>query len=203
MSTEITICGNLVVEPKITRVGERGVALTKFRVASSRRRRTNDKDQNGNDVWADTDQLYIDVACWGDLAVNAAVSLFRGCPVVLVGRLLTETWEGEEGGKTVTRSKIVMRASHVAFDLANFQINSRKTTNVEHTAPGTAAVDVKTLDDLVPDTERRSAEDELPPRHTSPLGPSPADTEPAESADFDDSELVSAAAGDEGRKPPF
>ena len=207
MSTDITIHGNLVAEPTIACVGEKGTALSKLRVASSRRRRTDDKDEHGKDVWMDIDQLYIDVNCWGDLAVNVKASLFRGSPVVITGRLLTESWEETgEDGKTVNRSKIVMRASRVAFDLGNFQINSRKTTSVSHTVEGTEEVQVKSLEDLLRGNSqpRQSAEDQLPPR--KPMAPSFGDrantaptTEP--SAKSND-ELVGAAAGvDEDGRP--
>lgn len=167
MSTEITIHGNLVAEPTIACVGEKGTALSKLRVASSRRRRTDEKDEHGKDVWLDFDQLYIDVNCWGDLAVNVKASLFRGSPVVVTGRLVTESWEETgEDGKTVNRSRITMRASRVAFDLSNFQINSRKTTSVSHTVEGTEEVQVKSLEDLLERNSqpRESAEDQLPPR---------------------------------------
>ena len=207
MSTDITIHGNLVAEPTIACVGEKGTALSKLRVASSRRRRTDEKDEHGKDVWMDIDQLYIDVNCWGDLAVNVKASLFRGSPVVITGRLLTESWEETgEDGKTVNRSKIVMRASRVAFDLGNFQINSRKTTSVSHTVEGTEEVQVKSLEDLLRGNSqpRQSAEDQLPPR--KPMAPSFGDrantaptTEP--SAKSND-ELVGAAAGvDEDGRP--
>lgn len=214
MSTEITIHGNLVAEPTIARVGEKQIALSKLRVASSRRRKTEDKDPNGRDVWVDIDQLYIDVACWGALAVNVKASLFRGCPVVITGRLLTETWEEESDGKTQTRSRIVMRASRVAFDLSTFQINSRKTTNVSHTVEGTDEVRLKSLDDLLAESnqvQRNSADDDLPPRKqfaSSFEAPQSASQPQVQATEDDeqgrgDKELVGAAVGGEGDEAPF
>lgn len=215
MSTEITIHGNLVAEPTIACVGEKGTALSKLRVASSRRRRTDEKDEHGKDVWLDIDQLYIDVNCWGDLAVNVKASLFRGSPVVVTGRLVTESWEEtHEDGKTVNRSRITMRASRVAFDLSNFQINSRKTTSVSHTVDGTEEVQVKSLEDLLRGNgqPRESAEDQLPPRkpaassfgaasNTAPDMGSSAGSSAGSNAESS-GDLVGAAAGvDEDGRP--
>ena len=107
-----------------------------------------------------------------------------------------------------------MRASRVAFDLSNFQINSRKTTSVSHTVEGTEEVQVKSLEDLLERNSqpRESAEDQLPPRkpmassfgaasNTAPNTGSSAGSSAGSNAESS-GDLVGAAAGvDEDGRP--
>lgn len=167
MSNLVTISGNLTADPELKLTGDSGLPLTKFRLATSRRRRTGEKDSNGRDLWEDTDHLYIDVACWNDLAVNCMASLKRGFPVTVTGRLVTEMWEDKSAGigeDSNMRSRITLKATQVSFDLSNFQLNSIKTTNVSHIAHGTKPMTVKTAADFVSPSETRlSAEDGAAP----------------------------------------
>lgn len=155
--TIVTITGNLTADPVFKRLGKDAVPLTEMRIAASRRRRTT--DAAGAEQWVDVDQLYIDVDCWGDLAVNCKASLKRGFPITVTGRLVTESWVDSKTNES--RSKIILKATQVAFDLANFQVNSQKTTNVGHNANGDESVKVKTADDLLP----------IPPRTTAVEAP--------------------------------
>lgn len=145
----VTIQGNLTVDPAFKLAGADRRPLTKFRIASSHRRPTGETRENGKPVWEDVDTLFIDVSCWGELAVNASASLFKGCPVTVTGRLVTDIWESGEGEAKETRSQIVLKATQVSFDLSAFQINSRKTTNVAHTADGTDEVKLITAEELL------------------------------------------------------
>lgn len=167
MSNLVTISGNLTADPELQLKGDNGLPLTKFRIATSRHRRTGDKDTNGRDIWEDTDHLYIDVACWNDLAVNCMASLKRGFPVTVTGRLVTEMWEDKSAGNgedSNMRSRIALKATQVSFDLSNFQLNSIKTTNVSHIAHGNQPMTVKTAADFVSQSETRlSAEDGVAP----------------------------------------
>ena len=61
------------------------------------------------------------------MANNCRVSLFKGAPVSVTGKLVTKTWSEEgvdETGKPVTqtRSKIMLKATQVSFDLSNYQV---------------------------------------------------------------------------------
>ncbi|GAA1171539.1 single-stranded DNA-binding protein [Corynebacterium glaucum] len=126
-ATIVTIHGNLVSQPEYLRVGPQDRQLTKLRIASSRRRPTGVQDEHGSEIWEDVDNLYIDAECWGSLANNCRVSLFKGAPVSVTGKLVTKTWSEEgvdETGKPVTqtRSKIMLKATQVSFDLSNYQV---------------------------------------------------------------------------------
>lgn len=152
-ATYVTIQGNLTEDPFYKRYSEE-TELARFRLASSKRVRTKDTDLNGQPIWADTDHLYIDVKCWGQLANNCCVSLRKGFPVTVTGKLITESWE-EPGfdkhgnAQTVTRSKIVLNASQVAFNLSHFQVNSMKNSSVANTIEGTEPVVLRDAGDIV------------------------------------------------------
>lgn len=149
----ITISGNLTANPEFRRFDNTGAQLCRFRVATSRRYRTNDTDANNNPVWQDTDNLYIDVECWGQLAVNVAVSLRRGFPVLVSGHLVTDVWDQEitddQGeAKTISRYSTKIKASKVAFELSNFQVSSVRTGAASNTLEGQQPLVPKTSEDL-------------------------------------------------------
>ena len=141
----ITLSGNLTDDPVCMNF-DTGSTLTRMRVATSRRVRTDSEDANGNAQWADTDLLYIDVECWGQLAVNTHVSLVKGMPVVVVGRLVSEKWTDQDGK---SRYKHLIKANQTALELTRFQVSSRSTSVQKRTLDGMNDVEVKTRDHLV------------------------------------------------------
>lgn len=98
MDNEIitTVRGNVATDPD-HQVSESGVPRTKFRIASTRRRWDKEIGQ-----YVDSGTSWINVTCWRGLAVNTAVSLRKGQPVVIQGRLSVRDWEdGERRGTSV------------------------------------------------------------------------------------------------------
>lgn len=189
----ITISGNLTANPEFRRFDASGAQLCKLRVATSRRYPTNEKDAKNNTVWQDTDNLYIDVECWGQLAVNAAASLRRGFPVLVSGYLVTDVWDQETPGEngemaTTSRYSTKIRASKVAFELSNFQVSSARTNSAGNTLQGQEPVALKTAEDLAVETAegRVSAED-------GALSPAPAAANAA----------GHAGSGQDEETPPF
>ena len=144
MQSPITLSGNLTDDP-VCKIFKTGSTLTKFRLASSRRVRTDSTTADGRPVWADADSLFIDVECWGQLAVNVEASLRKGLPAVVVGRLVTETWVDEGGTK---RSKQLIKAAQVALELNRYQASSKCTTAKEHTAGDIPSVNLRTREDI-------------------------------------------------------
>ncbi|WIM67213.1 single-stranded DNA-binding protein [Corynebacterium breve] len=140
----ITISGNLTHEPELVSFPS-GARLCKLRVGSSRRvRAKNDSLEEGFE-WTDVDHLFIDVEMWGQLAVNSNVSLVKGHPVVVTGYLVTHTWQvpadsndsaSQNEQKTESHSRIVLRATHVAFDMNRYQLGSRKVSQPTHNEAG-------------------------------------------------------------------
>lgn len=106
-NAHVTITGNLTVDPQ-TRQFDTGKRKTKFSIAST----PSKKDAQGE--WRDGTTTFYDVECWGRLADHVAESLRKGDPVVVSGRLTSETWEGQDGGQ---RRSIVVSASAVGHDL--------------------------------------------------------------------------------------
>jgi single-strand DNA-binding protein len=104
--TPIHIIGNIVNDPIRRRVGEQ--ELTKFRMASNARRRTDEG------AWAVTTTLYVTVTCWGSLASGVGGSLTKGDPVVVVGTLYTSEYTDRDGNN---RSDAEVKALSVGPDL--------------------------------------------------------------------------------------
>ena len=158
---DVTIAGNLISQPEFRKFDNS--YLCKFRVATSRRRQTDATDHNGKPIWEDLDQLYIDVECWGQLAVNCGVSLGKGLPVLATGRLVTDEWEEDTGaGEGKRRSKIVLKAYRVAFELSRYQVSSVKTGVEGKTLDGHEPLRVRTADDMENVIDHRARPTEFP-----------------------------------------
>lgn len=104
MSNEIdvTVKGWLAWEPKLTET-TRGIPQVKFRVGSTPRRRDAVTGQ-----WNDGPTEWFDVIAYRDLAENAALSLRKGTPVVVRGRLEFRQWDRD--GKPYSTNQIVADA---------------------------------------------------------------------------------------------
>lgn len=142
--TPIQIIGNIVNDPIRRRVGEQ--ELTKFRMASNARRRT---DEGG---WAVTTTLYVTVNCWGSLASGVGASLIKGDPVVVVGTAYTSEYTDRDENR---RSAIEVKALSVGPDLMRCTARvsaPRRPGPTDSTVPG---------DDRIPDedTDEDAGED--------------------------------------------
>ena len=106
--TVMTVVGNIITEVR-GRLTADGVRVASFRVASNER--PFDK-QTGQ--WVDGDRLYLTVICWRKLANNVLVSLSKGDPVVVTGRVFTRGFEVEGQRRSVT----ALQATAVGPDLS-------------------------------------------------------------------------------------
>lgn len=129
------LVGNAVDHPQIRIKGlDGGPTLTTFRVAM------NHRYQGADGQWQDGDPCYMEVQCWGALGDNVCATVCKGMTVIVVGRIVQSTWEANgEDGKSVTRSVLRVRATHVGPDLGarNVLVNVRKA--VEQNAAQNAA----------------------------------------------------------------
>lgn len=103
-----------------TRVTARAQASTaSFRLACTPRLRRNGE-------WCDGDTTWITVTCYRTLADNVASSVTKGDPVLVSGRLRTNTWVDAEGQR---QERLLLEASSVGHDLsrgtASFARNER------------------------------------------------------------------------------
>lgn len=86
----ITVVGNVATEPKLDR-NKNGDAFAHFRLASNSAR----YDARSRS-WVDDDTSFYTVYCWrSPLADNIAVSLHKGDPVVVYGRLKNREWRDD------------------------------------------------------------------------------------------------------------
>ena len=138
--TQVTVVGNLLTDVDNHRLND-GTVVANFRVASKERR----FDRSGG-TWVDGDRLYIDVRCWRGLAQNAHLSLKKGDPVVVTGRIFTRNYEHQGQSRTST----ALEAHSVAADLAHCTVvltRTRRAAADVHPGHDDRAVDVREVDD--------------------------------------------------------
>lgn len=105
--TPISVVGNVITNPIARRAGDQDVV--RFRMASNSRRR----NQDGS--WETGTTLYLNVSCWGRVAEGVSSVLYKGDPVMVIGRIFTDEYEDKDGNR---RSSVEVRASAVGPDLA-------------------------------------------------------------------------------------
>jgi single-strand DNA-binding protein len=88
--TIVTIVGNLVDDPEL-RFTPAGVAVAKFRIASTPRRFNKTTNE-----WEDGEALFLTCSVWRQAAENVAESLARGVRVIVQGRLKQRSYEDRE-----------------------------------------------------------------------------------------------------------
>jgi single-strand DNA-binding protein len=121
--TTITVVGNLTDDPEM-RFTPQGVAMSKFRVASTPR--VFDRTRN---EYRDGDPLFLSCTAWRDLAEHVAESLTKGARVVVVGRLRLSQWEDKESGQK--RSMIQLDVDEVGPSLKFATATVRKMTRAK------------------------------------------------------------------------
>lgn len=99
--TPITIVGNLTADPEL-RFTPSGAAVANFTVASTPR--TFDKAAN---EFKDGETLFMRCSVWREAAENVSESLTRGMRVVVTGRLVSRSWQTQEGeNRTVMEMQV-------------------------------------------------------------------------------------------------
>jgi len=108
MTDSITVAGVVGSDPRL-HVTTQGLAITSFRLASTRRYFDRAKGS-----WEDGETNWYTVSGFRQLAHNAAASLKKGERVVVHGRLRLRAWEsGEKSG-----TAIEIEADSIGHDLA-------------------------------------------------------------------------------------
>lgn len=117
MEPQITITGNLGADVDHRSIGD-NISIATFRLANTPR-----VYRGGS--WVDRPTTWISVQCWRQLAENVADSLKKGDPVVVHGRLRTETWTKNEE----QHQRVYIEATAVGHDLnrgvAKFKRNDK------------------------------------------------------------------------------
>lgn len=108
--TPLTVVGNLTADPEL-RFTPSGAAVANFTVASTPR--TFDKQTQ---EFKDGETLFMRCSVWRDQAEHVAESLHRGDRVVVTGRLVSRSFQTQEGEN---RTVMEMQAEEVAPSLRN------------------------------------------------------------------------------------
>jgi single-strand DNA-binding protein len=108
MSETITVRGFVATDPDM-RVLESGLQVASFRLGSTPRR----FDRTAG-VWVDGETSWYTVSCFRELAVNAKVSLKKGQPIVVLGRLKVRQFTRNDGSPGVS---VELDAETLGYDL--------------------------------------------------------------------------------------
>lgn len=125
--TTMTICGNLVDEPRM-RQTKNGHVVTNFRIASTARRY--DREQGR---FVDSGTLYVTVAAWRGMGENVAASLHKGQPVVVTGWYRMHEYRVDEQVRTAYE----LEAVAVGHDLSR---GTSEFTKVSRISPAVTVV---------------------------------------------------------------
>jgi single-strand DNA-binding protein len=93
MDTYVTVHGNLVADPT-QRSTASGAMVVGIRVASSGRR-----FDKASGEFRDGDTMFIHVSCWRALGGHVLASLRKGDSVIVMGRLLSRTYDDKQGNR--------------------------------------------------------------------------------------------------------
>lgn len=92
----VSLAGNVVSDPQ-QRELDSGALVTNFRLAVNPRRYDRSSAR-----WVDGEAMFVNVTCWRSLATNASLSITKGDPILVFGRLRIRRWEnGDRQGTTV------------------------------------------------------------------------------------------------------
>ena len=106
---QVNLAGYVATNPKFRKVAG-DTSSTKLRVAYTARRRDRETGE-----WGDGPTSFVNVQCWRTLADNVAMSVHKGEPVLVMGRLQVRRYEDTEG---VPRTAVEIEATSVGHDLA-------------------------------------------------------------------------------------
>jgi single-strand DNA-binding protein len=91
--SSITIIGN-VVDEVVLKATDAGVSRVSFRVAQTQRR----KDRETGE-WTDGRKLFVNITFWRDFAENVALSIKKGDPIVVRGKLYSKQYVKDENNR--------------------------------------------------------------------------------------------------------
>ena len=117
--TQITVVGNLTGDPEL-RFIQSGAAVVNFTVASTPR--TFDRQAN---EWKDGDTLFMRCSMWREPAENVAESLTKGMRVIVVGRLVSRSWEANGEKRTVMEMQVDEVGPSLRYATAKVTRNQR------------------------------------------------------------------------------
>jgi single-strand DNA-binding protein len=106
---QVNLAGYVATDPKFKKVAG-DISSAKLRVAYTARRRDRETGE-----WSDGPTSFVNVQCWRTLADNVQMSLHKGDPVLVMGRLQVRRFEDPEGAP---RTAVEIEALAIGHDLA-------------------------------------------------------------------------------------
>lgn len=134
--TYVTVCGNATADP-VTRTTSRGEPMVTLRLASTPWRY--DFDQRR---YVDMPTNYLDVVAFRHLARHVAMSVGKGDPIVVHGKLRISDWEKD--GRTGTNVEI--EATTLGHDLARGVSSFTRANQGAPKQPQTPVFDAETAE---------------------------------------------------------
>jgi single-strand DNA-binding protein len=105
---QVHLAGYVATEPKFKKVAG-DTSFVRLRVAYTARRRDKETGE-----WSDGPTSFVNIHCWRTLADNVSMSVHKGEPVLIMGRLQIRRFEDAEGAH---RTAVEVEASSVGHDL--------------------------------------------------------------------------------------
>jgi single-strand DNA-binding protein len=127
--TMVTVVGNVATEPETT-VTATGLAVTRFRLATTARRFDSERG-----AWTDGPTSFYTVRAWRNLAGNVKESVGLGEPLVVHGRLRVR--EDEKDGRKYVAAEI--EAAAVGHDLSRGVARFARASSAAGARPEAAA----------------------------------------------------------------
>ena len=106
---QVNLAGYVATEPKFRKVAG-DTSSVKLRVAYTSRRRDRETGE-----WTDGPTSFVNIQCWRTLADNVQMSVHKGEPVLVMGRLQIRRFEDAQG---TPRTAVEIEAMSVGHDLA-------------------------------------------------------------------------------------
>ena len=103
-----TVIGNVVTDVRVA-VTKTGHRVASFRMASTTRRLNRETG-----VWEDLDTSFLNVTAWRSLAEHVAMSVHKGDPVAVVGRLRVREYVDTQGRSSIS---VDVEATSIGHDL--------------------------------------------------------------------------------------
>ena len=132
-----TVVGNAVTDVSL-RTTTSGASVASFRLASNSRR-----FDKATKSWVDQEPSYLSITAWAQLAENVALSVHKGQPIVVTGKLKVRQWQ--DGDKSGTAVEIDAQA--IGHDLnrgtSDFTKVKRVTENYDQDPWTNEAVDTE------------------------------------------------------------
>jgi len=120
-----TIVGNVVSDVRSISTRS-GATLSSFRLAANNRR-----FNRTTNTWVDLDTTYVTVNCWRLLADHVLVSLRRGDPVLVIGRLRVREWSNEDKSGVVVEIEATSLGHDLTRGTSTFSRYRREQTDEE------------------------------------------------------------------------